>query len=102
MDDNEEFYDNEIAPVLLKLMERCSERRMSFVAQVEYQHGDYGLTAKLSDDHSLAMAMLYLCAKSKNNIDSYIINLLRHLQKENIQFDHSIILSRYMKGDALS
>lgn len=38
---NEEFYDAEIAPALLKLLEKCRERKMSFLAQVEIDpHND--------------------------------------------------------------
>jgi hypothetical protein len=100
MSENEEFYDKEIAPILLDLSTKCGERGMHFLAQVEYDAGEYGLTRKFSDNPSLAMVMLWLCARSQNNIDGYIIGLLRYTHENNIDVSQSIILNRYAQKEA--
>ncbi len=97
MSEKEEFYDEEIAPVLLDLANKCAERGLHFLAQVEYEPGEFGLTRKFADDPHLAMVMLYICAMTKNNVDSYIINLLRYLHQEGIDASASMILRPYLR-----
>jgi hypothetical protein len=55
MSEKEAFYDAEVAPVLLDLAEKCAERGLHFLAQVEYEPGEFGLTRKFADDPHLAM-----------------------------------------------
>lgn len=43
MSENEDFYDKEIAPALLDLANKCAERGMHFVAQIEYDPDSFGL-----------------------------------------------------------
>jgi len=48
--EREDFYDETIAPELLRLAKMCQEKGMSFVAGVEYEPGDVGRTAFLTTD----------------------------------------------------
>lgn len=59
---NEEWYDQEVAPVLKSLGEQCLERGMALVSVVEYESGSRGNTIFLSENAGLAMAMLCMCA----------------------------------------
>lgn len=97
MNEKEQFYDEEIAPVLLDLANKCAERGLHFLAQVEYEPGEFGLTRKFADDPHLAMIMLELCARSQHNIDSFIIGLLRYTNENDIDISGSIILRQYLR-----
>lgn len=99
MSEKEDFYDAEIAPVLLDLANKCAERGLHFLAQVEYEPGEFGLTRKFADNPHLAMIMLEICARAKHNIDSYLIALLRHADEFGIDTSQSIFLNRYSKKD---
>jgi len=97
MSAKEDFYDGEIAPVLLDLANKCAERGLHFLAQVEYEPGEFGLTHKFADDPHLAMIMLALCARAKHNVDSYLIGLMRYCHENKIDFSASMILRQYAR-----
>ena len=97
MSEKEDFYDTEVAPALLDLANKCAERGLHFLAQVEYGPGEFGLTHKFADDPHLAMIMLALCARAKHNIDSFIIGLLRYANENDIDISGSIILRQYLR-----
>lgn len=42
----EQFYDEVIAPKLMELAQLCQEKGMQFVAVVEYEQGEVGLTER--------------------------------------------------------
>lgn len=94
---SEEFYDREIAPKLEELANTCKENGMSLVALVEFEPNSIGETRLLHPDASLAMDMLAMCASSGKNVDAYIINLIRYLRKNNIDFSSSIVLRAFTK-----
>lgn len=81
---NEEIYDTEIAPALLKLCKRCQEVGMSFVACVEYDptnHG-YGRTEFQMPDEadklSAAQRLVHWAARAEGNIDRLFMTCDRH------------------------
>ena len=89
---NEEWYDNEIAPALAELAKRCHERGMAFLAVVEYEPGDRGGTYSVTDHAGLPMHMLYLCARTAPNVDSYIINLEKHCATRGLDTEASMVM----------
>lgn len=84
---NEEIYDAEIAPELLKLCKRCQELGMSFVACVEYDPPNMGIgrTEFQSPDEvgklSAAQRLTHWAARSQGNIDKLFIACDRHGRK---------------------
>ena len=98
MTENEKFYDEEIAPALILLAKKCEERGIPFLASVEYDPGERGRTAFVPDHAGLAMAMLHLCARAGENVDSYIIGLIRYAREHGISTDASIVLNQWRHG----
>lgn len=92
---NEEWYDREIAPKLRELCDACKERKVSFLAMVEYDPGERGETRWLAGDVGLAMLMLAMQAHHGENIDGYVINLLRHANRNGIDISQSAVLARF-------
>lgn len=82
--DNEKFYDENVAPVLLKLAQQCQKRGMSFLASVEYdpENGGRGRTdfqmPDQKDKLSAAQRMVHWAARCDGNIDSFFIACDRH------------------------
>lgn len=79
----EQIYDEQIAPLLMQVAKLCHEHGMPFVAQVEYEPGDYGLTADLPERsaRSLPMDWMYVAAKSRGNADLLIGHLVSQAEK---------------------
>lgn len=81
---NEEFYDREVAPVLLGLAKQCQQRGMSFLASVEYdpENGGRGRTDFQMPDEggklSSAQRIVHWAARANGNIDSFFIACDRH------------------------
>ena len=92
--DNEEFYDREIAPVLLELMEKCLARDMAIIAVVEYKNGETGRTTGLPANASLPMVMINHCAKTVPNIDGYILGVAKYCRQNGISLGSSIVMER--------
>ena len=84
---NEEFYDAEIAPALLKLAQACQERDMAFLASVEYDPLTMGIgrTEFQPPDEigklSVAQRLTHWAARSQGNIDKLMFSVDRHAQK---------------------
>jgi hypothetical protein len=74
----ETVYDEQIAPLLLQAAKLCHEHGMPFVAQVEYQPGDFGMTADLParEQRSLPMDWMYVAGNCRGNADSMIGHLV--------------------------
>jgi hypothetical protein len=92
--ENEAWYDAEIAPALAALAIRCQERGMSFIATVEYDHGERAGTYYLIEDGGLEMQMQYYCAMTVPSVDAYVIKLIRHCKRKGIDTSGSLVLSR--------
>lgn len=81
---NEEIYDAEIAPELLKLCKRCQELGMSFIACVEFDPPNMGIgrTEFQNPDEvgklSAAQRLTHWAARSQGNIDKLFMACDRH------------------------
>jgi hypothetical protein len=96
---SERFYDEEVAPALAAIAEKCLANGMSIVATVEYGPEDRGSTIALTPRPGLAMVMLGHCAKMGENIDGYIMGLQRYCRHNGIDTSASIVM-RKMGGEA--
>lgn len=96
MSEDEKWFDENIAPVLLELANKCGERGMAFVAGVQYGPAecDFQRTVRLPEKPSLRMVMLAHCAKMGNNIDGYAMGLLKYCKENGIGYDASMVLMR--------
>jgi hypothetical protein len=94
MSENEKFYDEEIAPVLLALTDKCKERGMSMVAVVEYEFGERGRTSLILPDCGLAMTMINHCACKGENLDGYVIGLMRYFAEKGIETSSSMVINQ--------
>lgn len=90
--EGEAWYDAEVAPALAELAKRCHQRGMSFVAVVEYQPGDRGRTAYMTEDAGLAMEMVNLCAATVPNVDRYVLGLRKLCRERGQDISGSIVL----------
>lgn len=73
----EAFYDAEIAPALLAVVERCKELGFAFVAHVEWWPGETGITQHVPDEAGAQMHMTQIAAHSHGNFDKMAINVMR-------------------------
>lgn len=95
---SEEEYDKEIAPMLLAVAERCRDLGYPMVAVVEYGPDQRGETRVLQEGlPSLPIAMLMMLSKHGNNIDGFLINLMRHCNEHGIDMRQSMFLGKYAK-----
>lgn len=88
---SESVYDKEVAPLLKQAGEICERHGMPFVAQVEYQPGDFGQTAFLGENPSIAMRLLLWAALAKGNLDQLFFAAARHGKEHG---HDSIVLAR--------
>lgn len=79
---DEEFYDAEIAPLLLKAGQLAQDRGLGLVATVEYAPDHFGTTATLPADHSYAMAMNLMSMRAKGNFDAMAFGLARRVRDD--------------------
>ena len=96
--DNERWYDDEIAPLLLEIARKCDAKGVPFLAAVEYAPGDRGKTF-VNPTESLAMTMLSHCCKMGTNIDGYLIGIQRYCHENNVDTSQSIYLNRFGKTE---
>lgn len=67
------------------------------VAVVEYGKEARGETRLLPDGAGLAMHMLSMLAASGNNIDSYLLKVIRFCNQERLPLEQSVFLQRYAR-----
>lgn len=94
---SEAIYDEQIAPLLMQAGKICEEHGLPMVAVVEYAKEQRGETRLLPDGAGLAMLMLSWLAASGNNIDSFLIKLIRFCNSEGMPLDQSMFLRQYYK-----
>lgn len=93
---NEEIYDAEIAPELLKLMKRCEELGFAFVANVEWEVGETGRTEfcpatdATGTRPSAKQLLVHYAARCHGNIDAMLMAVV----KDAARYGHS---SMYLK-----
>ncbi len=76
-EEREAFYDTEIAPILIDLAKRCQDAGLSFVATAEWEPGEGGTTMALQAARSLSIETAMVAARSRNNVDTIIMHLMR-------------------------
>jgi len=91
---SEEFYDEEIAPKLMEIGERCRAKGIPFMAIVEYAPGMIATTQLPTKDECIEMVMIRHCAKTAPNIDGYIIGLSRWANEKNIDTSGSMVMNQ--------
>lgn len=92
---SEAIYDAEIAPLLMQAGKLCEQHGLAMVAVVEYAKEERGETHMLPDGCGLAMHMLSMLAASGNNIDSYLMKVIRFCNQEGMPLDQSMFLRQY-------
>lgn len=84
---NEQIYDEQIAPELLRLASICQKHGMSFIACVEYDAPNSGIgrtefqMPDQSGKLSAAQRIVHWAARCKGNIDSLFVACDRHGQE---------------------
>ena len=93
-EEKEKFYDEEIAPKLLELGQKCQDNDISFFALVEYspKESGYAKTQTIAKEHSLVPIMLASIAKNANNIDAFAFSIISHLRKNDIPHSSCFLL----------
>lgn len=84
---NEELYDKEIAPELMRLGKLCEARGMSFLCQVEYAHGETSETKAVVAGAGIKTVIARMGIECHGNVDALIIGIQRYARK----FGHSSI-----------
>jgi hypothetical protein len=87
---DEEFYDKEIAPLLLRAAELCVQRSLPMFASVEYRPDSWGDT-QVRLHQSDTMALTALARKSVGNIDRLAISWKRFAEEQG-RTHNSIVL----------
>lgn len=88
---NEEIYDAEIAPALMKIAQRCQELGFPMAASVEWESGETGRTEfcpKMDGSAprpSAKQLLVHYAARCNGNIDSMLMAVVRDAEK----FGHS-------------
>jgi hypothetical protein len=80
MAEREDFYDREIAPVLLELAKKCEDRGLSFIAMAEWEPGETGRTMSVREGASINLRMALWAMQAQGNADSLILAMKRHGQ----------------------
>lgn len=76
-EEREQFYDSEIAPVLLDLARKCKESGLSIAAMVEWDPGETGRTVALAGDSGFGIRMAEAAMQAHGNVDSLIFALMK-------------------------
>ena len=98
---SEAIYDEQIAPLLLQAGKLCAAHSLAFVAVVEYGKEERGETHLLPDGSGLAMHMLSMLAASGNNVDRFLLAVIKFCNQEGIPLDSSMLLKQYSKPSEL-
>lgn len=75
---SEQFYDDEIAPVLRELSAKCVAKGIPFLAVVEYEPDCIGRTEFLPPVATIGMLMAVWAARAKGNADALIMAMQKH------------------------
>jgi hypothetical protein len=81
---NEELYDAEVAPILLKAAQRCKDFGFSMIASVEFgsKEGDIGRTEIRSPERPSAQQLLvHYASRCNGNVDSMLMQVIRDCEK---------------------
>lgn len=78
--ENEEWYDENVAPVLADLATKCNGRGMPFLAAVG-NHGDRYCTRYLSDTSDPAIRLIFYAMKALGNIDAFLATVIEDAEE---------------------
>ena len=78
--DNEAFYDADVAPVLADLAKKCQSRGMPLIAMVGNQ-GDTYCTRYMTDFKNCAMRIAYYVSKTRDNVDALFMAIEKDAEK---------------------
>ena len=92
---NEEFYDQEIAPKLLELCDKCKERDMSFLALVEFEPEHRGRTERMSSKISIGQRLAHWAARADGNLDAVVFAAKRYAKEHG---HNSVVLTLLEKS----
>lgn len=90
--EREQFYDDEIAPALLDLMRRCTERGLSFLAVVEWAPEANGRTRGIVPGSGLGIRFADAAVQAGNNVDALFFAIAKYAH----QHGHSSIFLSQM------
>lgn len=99
--DHEDWYDNEIAPLLADIGRKCVEKGVPFVAVVKYRNGEEearGQTRYVPEGakgEHLDMVAVSHAAKMGRNIDGFMMGLRRHCIDRDIDMSRSLYLTAF-------
>jgi hypothetical protein len=93
-DEREKFYDDEIAPALLALRDKCRENGLSFVASVEWAPNESGRTASIAEEHGAGIILTNMAAMCKGNADSLIGGMLKYGEEKGHNSHYLAMLGR--------
>lgn len=91
---NEQFYDDHIAPELLRLSKLCEDRGMPFLAHVEFAKGEFGTTATTSGKQSWAFELALCAISAKGNLDALVLAVAKAVRETNT--GHSSLILKQM------
>ncbi len=78
MGEREDFYDREVAPVLMELAKKCEDAKISFIAMTEWEPGETGRTATIQGDAGFGLKMAHTAMQAHGNVDSLMIAIKRY------------------------
>ena len=87
----EQEYDEILAPMLAEVAQKSADLGMSFVARVEWEPGEAGITQIGPQDISIGQRMAWFAVHSQGNIDKMILSM----QRAGIDFSQSIYLHQF-------
>jgi len=70
--EREDFYDREVAPVLMDIAKKCQDNGLSITTMVEWDPGETGRTAALTAEAGFGIRMAEAAMQARGNVDSLI------------------------------
>lgn len=90
---SEEFYDTEVAPVLLELAKACEARGVPFLALVEYAPNKPARTEFLPTTAGIEQRLATWAARADGNIDALMLTVQRYAEAHG----HSSVVLEILK-----
>ena len=80
-EEREDFYDREVAPVLLDLAKKCQDNGLSIAAMVEWDPGETGNTAAIAAKAGFGIRMAEAAMQARGNVDSLIFAIQKYTKE---------------------
>lgn len=91
-EENEKYYDEEIAPVLRFIAETCQARGISFLAFVEWAPDSGGTTIAIQEDAGAGLHLTWMAARARGNLDGLVTAVHAYAKKNG---HSSLVLSLF-------